>query len=94
MKRKDIERLIKKLNELNNSLFKSKKYKTIKFFDKIIKRLTNSKSEFIKKYYIKKILKLGKLPDTVGFNAKQEDLFDQLFNIAEEILENEGKKKR
>jgi len=80
-----LKKLISKIGELQKDLIESNKKESALYFDELRKKIENSKLDFLKRLYIKKILKLGKLPDAVGFNKKQEELFDEIFEIASDI---------
>jgi hypothetical protein len=85
MNKKKLPELIKKMKELQDDLIENNKKESALYFDKLRKKIENSKLDLLKRVYIKRILKLGKLPDSVGFNKKQEDLFDEIFEIASDI---------
>ncbi|MFW9880715.1 MAG: hypothetical protein ACFFG0_47220 [Candidatus Thorarchaeota archaeon] len=85
MNKEKLPELISKMRELQNDLIESNKKESALYFDRIRKKIVSSKLDLLKRVYIKRILKLGKLPDSVGFNKKQEDLFDEIFEIASDI---------
>jgi hypothetical protein len=86
MNNQRLSKLISKIGELQKELIGSNKGESASYFDELRKKIENSKLGFLKRLYIKRILKLGKLPDAVGFNKKQEDLFNEIFEIATDIL--------
>jgi len=86
MSNKRLPKLLSIMGELQKDLIKSNKEESALYFDYLRKRIENTKVDFLKRFYIKKVLKLGKLPDAVGFNRNQEDLFDEIFDIATDIL--------
>jgi len=86
MNNQRLPKLISKISELQKELIESNKKESASYFDELRKKIETSKLDFLKRRYIKRILKLGKLPDAVGFNRRQEDLFDEIFDIATDIL--------
>jgi len=86
MNNQRLPKLISKIGELQKELIESNKKESASYFDELRKKIETSKLDFLKRRYIKRILKLGKLPDAVGFNRRQEDLFDEIFDIATDIL--------
>jgi hypothetical protein len=86
MNNQRLPKLISKIGELQKELIESNKKESASYFDELRKKIETSKLDFLKRRYIKRILKLGKIPDAVGFNRRQEDLFDEIFDIATDIL--------